>query len=195
MKLKTFLILLILSLSFDHLAAGQNLYPKNNRQTYTVGGGASFTVLDSLVNLESEADRGFWITKVCIYPGSATAAVHTTWQLIRTTTASSGGTLITTEATSGVSFLAKGMYNVNNWTGIARVGGTEGTSGAILDGGGIFVGTATTANGGELCRTYCLDDKQFCPFIPKGVTNGVKLMFTGTAGGTVQGCRIEFAAE
>lgn len=161
--------------------------------------GQSFTAVESLINLESSAGKGFRITKLCIQPGSQTTAAYNLWQLIRTTTASSGGTLISNEATSGAASISK-LYTADaDFDGIGRIGGTEGTSGAIIDQDSIFVGTATTANAGTVCREYCTPSSTMCPTVEPFGTGaprfGVKLMFTAAAGGAAQGATMTIVAE
>lgn len=160
--------------------------------------GQSFTAVESLINLESSAGKGFRITKLCIQPGSQTTAAYNLWQLIRTTTASSGGTLISNEATSGSASISKLYASDADFDGIGRIGGTEGTSGAIIDQGSIFVGTATTANMAT-CIEYCTPSSTMCPTVePFGTGSprfGVKLMFTAAAGGASQGATMYIVAE
>lgn len=161
--------------------------------------GAALTAVSEIISLESSEGKGFRITKLCIQPGVATTAAYTLWQLYRTTTASTGGTLIANEATSGAASVTKLYASDASWAGIARrADGTEGTSGALIDQGNIFVGTATTFNGGEVCREYC-SNSTICPTVePFGAgapRPGVKLMFTGTAGGASQAATIYFVAE
>ena len=150
-----------------------------------------------VLSLEAEASRGFRISKLCIYPGSATAAAIVQWQLIRTTTASSGGTQITAEITSGNNSLAKMDPGDASWSGVARApGATEGSSGAILDSGMAHVAITATppTTFPYFCREYGLiDGKQFV--VAAGTTNGVKLMFEGTAGGVDLGAAIHFVAN
>lgn len=169
---------------------------RTSRGTYTVHAVSAFAAVDSIINLESSEDKGFRITKLCIQPGSATAAAYTLWQLIRTTTASSGGTLIANEGTT-TNAVTKLYAGDTDWPGIARTGGTEGTSGAVIDQGYAFVGTATTANV-PFCIEYCTNFTM-CPTVePYGTAAprpGVKLMFTGTAGGASQAATIHFVSE
>jgi len=171
---------------------------KSDDASYIVAATSAFTAVDSILNLEAEAGRGFRITKVCINPGSATTAANTLWQLIRTTTASSAGAAITAEVTSGNNALVKMDPGDSNWSGAARTSGTEGTSGAILDSGNVYVNIAATGSTGTSLGTQCkeyglVDGKQ--PIVAAGTTNGVKLMFTGTAGGTGQSAAIHFIAN
>jgi len=192
---KLYLALILLLLNTGEINA-QNKEESRKPPTYVFGvSNVAFTAVDSLLNVEAEANRGFYITKVCVTPGSATAAAYTLWQLIRTTTASSGGTVIAAEVTSGNNVNAKMDQRNATWTGIVRTGGTEGSSGAILDSDMIFVNITATPPAviDEFCREYCNENEK-CPFVPKGVTNGVTLMFTGTAGGASQAGRIEIIA-
>lgn len=166
--------------------------------SYILASVTAYTAIESLLNLEAEAARGFRVTKICINGGNATAAANILWQLFRTTSASSGGTAIAAEATTGNNALAKMDPADANWSGAARTGGTEGTSGAILDSGTVFVPIAATGAGpgtpGMFCKEYGLvDGKQ--PIIAAGTANGVKLMFTATAGGAGQSAAIHFVAN
>jgi hypothetical protein len=170
---------------------------KSDDASYIVSVTTAFTTVDSMINLEAEASRGFRITKVCIHPGSATAAANILWQLIRTTTASSAGTVITAENTTTNS-VTKMDPGDANWSGVARTAATEGTSGAVLDQGNVYANIAATGSsetglGGE-CKEYGLvDGKQ--PIVAAGTANGVKLMLTGTAGGVGQAASIHFVAN
>lgn len=158
--------------------------------------GGNTTAANPLLSLEAEAARGFRVRRVCVSGGAATAAAWTTWFLIRTTAASSGGTLIAAEVTTGANSLAKMDPADANWSGVARALGTGGTSGAILDSGAIFaniVGTPPTMEP-EICRDYCLAGGK-CPTVVAGTTNGVKIQFTGTAGGVSQAAKIYFIAD
>lgn len=155
------------------------------------------TGVESLFNLEAEANRGFRITKLCIDPGSATAATWTLWQLIRTTAvASSGGTVIASEATASTNSITKMFSGDASWAGLARVAGTEGTSGAILDQGTIFVNATATPPTMQpsTCFSYC-DNSGICPTVDPGILNGVKLMLTGTAGGVAASAKLYFISE
>jgi hypothetical protein len=170
---------------------------KSDIATYIVAvSNQAYTASEGAIDLEAESGRGFRITKICIEPGSATAAAFVQWQLIRTTTASSGGTVISAETTSGNVSLAKMDPADSNWSGVARTAATEGTSGAILDTGNAFVSITATppAAAPYFCREYGLvDGKQ--PTVQAGTSNGVKLMWEGTSGGADFGAQIHFVAE
>lgn len=156
---------------------------------------SAYTAVESLINLEAEVSRGFRISQMCMNPGSATAGVMTTWQLIRTSTASSGGTVITSEntTTNSVTKMAPGD---SNWSGVARTGGTEGSSGAVLDQGTVYVPILVTPPTvpNWYCREYGVNGGKL-PTVVAGVANGVKLMLTATAGGAGQSAMIRFIAE
>ena len=173
---------------------------KSTRETYNAFITAqAVTASGALLSVESEASRGFRVLRVCVTGGSATAAAWTTWFLIRTTSASSAGTLITAETTSGAGGLAKMDPSGTNWAGVARGAGTGGTAGAQMDGGAVFVAIATTPPtvAGTECRTYCGfgGPGEQCPRVAAGTTNGIRIHFTGTAGGASQAASILFAAE
>ena len=171
---------------------------KSTRATYIASlSSVSYTAVESLINLEAEAGRGFRITEVCVSGGSATAAAWTTWQLIRTTSASSAGTTIAAESTTTHSVTKMDPADAN-WSGAARTGGTEGTSGAVIDQGTIFVNITATPpaapGADQVCHTYCKSGDK-CPTVIAGVANGVKLMFTATAGGALQSAFIKFVGD
>jgi len=154
--------------------------------TYVVHASAlALTAEESMLNIEAEAARGFRISQFCINPGQATAAAWIRWQLIRTTTASSGGTVIAAEATVTNS-VTKMDPGDANWSGAARTAGTEGTSGAVLDQGTVFVNIAATppAHGGHIfCREYGLNGGKLPTIVPGT---------TGTAGGAGASANIRF---
>ena len=189
MKFK-FLILLFILIIVNTEVKAQNL---SNRAAYRIGTFTAYTVLESLINLEAEAERGFYITRICINPGTQTTAGHVPVQLIRTTTVSSAGTVISPEQVAN-NYLSKNNPTDNNWAGIARTGGTEGTSGAGLDLFTVFIPTGTTLGNGEICKEYCIAGTK-CPFVSKGVNNGVKLMFQGGTGAGFQSASIDFVAQ
>jgi hypothetical protein len=169
---------------------------ESDRATYEVHvSGIAVTVLDGVINLEAEVSRGFRISQICISPGSATAAAYTTWQLIRTTTASSAGTPITSENTTTHS-ISKMDPGDANWGGLARFAATEGTSGAVLDAGTIFVNITGTppAVTGWWCREYGMNGGKL-PTVVAGTANGVKLMWTGLAGGANFAAMMQFIAD
>jgi hypothetical protein len=170
---------------------------KSAAATYEVHVSAiAVTASDGVINLESESGRGFRISQVCINPGQATAAAWVQWQLIRTTTASSGGTVISSESTTTHSITKMDPADAT-WSGLARFAATEGTSGAVLDAGTLFVNIAATPPshpGHSFCREYGMNGGKL-PTVGAGVANGVKLMFTGTAGGAGLSAMIRFIAE
>lgn len=154
------------------------------------------TASDGVINLEAESGRGFRISQFCITPGQATAAAWVQWQLIRSTTASSGGTVISSESTTTHSITKMDPADAN-WSGLARFAATEGTSGAVLDAGTLFVNVAATppaVPGQVFCREYGMNGGKL-PVVQAGVANGVKLMFTGTAGGAGLSAMLRFIAD
>jgi len=155
---------------------------------------AAITATGDVLSLEAEPGRGFRIARLCIHPGSATAAAIVQWQLIRTTTASSGGTVISQEVTSGNNSLAKMDPADSNWGGVARAAGaTEGTSGAIIANGMVHKAVTATppSTFPESCNEFGLNGMKM-PTVASGVTNGVKIMYEGTAGGVDFGVRMWF---
>jgi len=169
---------------------------ESTRATYEVHvSNIAVTASDGVINLESEVGRGFRISQLCIEPGAATAAATVLWQLIRTTTASSGGTTIVAESTTTHSITKMDPADAT-WSGTARFAATEGTSGAVLDAGTVFVRIAATPPTKEqlFCREYGMNGGKL-PTVVAGTANGVKLMFTGTAGGVNLSAMIRFIAD
>ena len=183
--------------SADGSATLAGLFGERNLASYAVHvSNIAVTALDDVLNLESEAARGFRISQMCITPGQATAAAWVQWQLIRTTTASTAGTVISPESTTTHSISKSDVADVN-WSGLARFAATEGTSGAVLDAGTLFVNVAATppaVPGQTFCREYGMNGSKL-PTVAAGVTNGVKLIFTGTAGGTGFSAMLRFIAK
>jgi len=170
---------------------------ESDHATYEVHVSAiAVTASDGVINLEAEAGRGFRISQLCITPGQATAAAWVQWQLIRTTTASTVGTVIAAESTTTHSVTKMDPADAN-WSGLARFAATEGTSGAVLDAGTLHVNIAATpptVAAQVFCREYGMNGGKL-PTVVAGVTNGVKLMFTGTAGGAGLSAMIRFIAD
>lgn len=187
-------LFLLLFVLIPNLVQAQFSPPSDFRKfpSYQIGVRTAYTAVESLINLEAEASRGFVITRVCIHAGTLTTADYIPWDLVITNTASSAGTVIVPDSATTNYLRSSNPFNPT-WTGLARTGGTEGNSVATIDGGLLYAPTATALNNGEFCREYCKVNSQ-CPYIPKGVINGVKLFLTPAAGGADQTARIDFVA-
>lgn len=173
---------------------------QSTRATYTCSAGGLATTAAYALSLEAEAARGFKITRICVGTSNATAAALQTVTVRRTTTASSGGTAITSEGT-GTSGVAQHVPGTGNYAGVCRLTGTAGTAGALLDifgwtVGEIAAGAADPQGQGVFCKTYGLEGEQ-APTVVSGTTNGVDVRVTAAgAGGLASGSiSITFIAE
>jgi hypothetical protein len=172
-------------------------YGPSARATYMVSvSNQANTTAVTPVLVEAEAARGFRVTMLCITPGSQTTGASQLVQLMRTTTASSAGTVITAEVTTGNNGLSKFDPSDASWSGVARALGTPGTAGAIIDTFTIGVppAAALDASPGEVCRRYCVTGEK-CPTVQAGVTNGLKIAYTGATGGAGFSASLVFIAE
>lgn len=112
-----------------------------------------------ILSLEPTDAAGFRISEVCVSSSSATAAAAVTVTVSRRTTASTGGTLLTAEGT-GTTTVSKLRHEMAaNFPGIARLGGTPGTIGAVVDQwsfavGELGAGAADTAGPPPQCKRY-----------------------------------------
>lgn len=164
----------------------------SNRPTYIASVSGQATTGAYLLSIESSSAVGFKITKICYSssPATAAAAVTVTVQR-RTTAASSGGTALTNEGT-GATAISKMDPADANYPGIARLNGTPGTAGAVLDQQHLTVaeiaaGTADPGDTYERCIDYCRAGEK-CPTAPIGVVNGISINVTAAgAGGLAAG--------
>lgn len=163
----------------------------STKPTYTCTATGLVTTAAYALTLESSAALGFKVQKICVGSSVATAAALQTVTVRRTTTASSGGTAVTSEGT-GTSSIAKHDPADGNWAGICRITGTAGTAGALLDGFGWTVpelGAGAADPGGPpmFCKTYG-DESEKAPVVLSGITNGIDVRVTAAgAGGLASG--------
>jgi hypothetical protein len=161
---------------------------RSARPTYVASVGAQATTAAIVLSVESSALVGFKLVQLCVGITNATAAAGVTVTVQRRTTASSGGTALTAEGT-GTASISKLDPADGNWPGVARVGGTPGTAGAILDQQGFQVGelgagTADTHSLPPWCKMYGGATGEKPITVLPGVTNGltVTLGAAGTGG-------------
>src|SRR5262245_53012222 len=100
------------------------------KQTYVASVSGQATTGAILLSIEAPAASGFRLVGWCVGTTSATAAAGVTVTVQRTTTASSGGTALTAEGT-GTTVVSKLNPGHANFPGVARLGGTPGTAGAV----------------------------------------------------------------
>jgi hypothetical protein len=165
-----------------------------SRPTYVASVSGQATTAAVLLSIESSATTGFRISRICWASSSATATAAVTVTVRRTTTASSAGTALTAEGT-GTTAVSKMDPADPNFGGTARLGGTPGTAGAVLDQFG-FVAPAANALTGPLCQTYG-DRPTKMPQAALGTANGISVNVSaagagGLAAGTIS---VEFVAD
>lgn len=172
----------------------------SSQPTYIASAGGLATTAAYALSLEAEVTRGFRIQKICIGTSPATAAAVQTVTIRRTTTASTGGTVVTAEAT-GANSVAKMDPADGNWSGVVRLTGTAGTAGALLDTWSFTtseIGAGTADGNGQAvyCRTYG-DESEKAPRVLAGVALGVDVRVTAAgAGGLAAGSiSVTFTAE
>jgi hypothetical protein len=158
--------------------------------TYAASVSGQATTAAILLSIEAPAATGFRLTGICLSGlSNATAAAAVTVTVQRRTTASSGGTALTAEGT-GATVVSKFIPTSANFPGIARLNGTPGTAGAVLDQFGTQVATGLTSpNTDAICKTYGLVGEAQ-PSVAPGVANGLSINVSaigagGLASGTV----------
>jgi hypothetical protein len=185
---------------FNSFASLRTYIGRSDRTTYTCSAGGLATTSAYALAIEAEVARGFHISRICVGTSAATAAALQTLTVRRTTTASSGGTIVTAEGT-GTSGVAQLVPGSGNWSGVCRLTGTAGTAGALMDihgwtVGEIAAGTADPGTTATNCFEYGLNGSQM-PYVASGVANGVDVRVTAAgAGGLASGSiSITFIAE
>lgn len=161
--------------------------------TYVASVGGQATTANIVLSIEPSATVGFKLIKYCVGMSNATAAAPVTVTVQRrTTAASSGGTALTNEGT-GATAISKHDWSDANYPGVARLNGTPGTAGAVLDQEGFTVGeiaagTADPASLPVFCQPFNEMGLMKPIRIQAGVTNGVSITVTAPgAGGLASG--------
>ena len=165
--------------------AAEIIRGKSVRPTYSVSFGALGAAAAHTVSIESSAGTGFRLTRWCISVSNATAASSVNVVVQRRTTASSGGTAATNEGT-GTSVVSKFDPADGSYGGIARLDGTPGTAGAVLDQQNIQVGIIATGAGSEpgFCREYGTEGDK-TPIAAAGVANGISIAVPSFGAGSL----------
>lgn len=161
---------------------------KPSRVTYIASVSGQAATSAYIVSLEADASLGIKIVSICVGTSNATAAAAGTITVQRRTTASSGGTALTAEGT-GATAVSKLDPADGNFAGVARLGGTPGTGGAVIDQYGFTVGEigAGTADPPGLpvfCRDYGMAGSK--PIvISAGTSNGVSVNVSAAGAGAL----------
>jgi hypothetical protein len=162
-----------------------SLFAVTSPDTYIVSVSGQPTTAAILLSIESSSTLGFRLLSWCadgISNATAAAAVTVTVQR-RTTAASSGGTLLTNEGT-GTTAVTKVDPLSPNFPGIARLNGTPGTAGAVIDQRALQVATGFASQSTPICQDY-INDYARAPSIPAGVVNGVSINISAVGAGGI----------
>lgn len=163
----------------------------STRATYIVTATGLATTATYNLSIESSASTGFKLAKWCVGVSNATAAALVTVNVNRRTTASTGGTAVTSEGTASPAISKMDPADAS-FGGLAKVTATLGTIGPLLDGVGFMVGelAAGTADVPSLpvfCKDYALNGEKM-PTVVAGVANGLSITVTAPgAGGLASG--------
>lgn len=150
----------------------------STRSTIAVVANALTTTAAYNLSIEAGSSLGFKLAGWCIGASSATAAAAVVVTVQRRTTASSGGTACTAEGTSSCA-MSKFDPADSNFSGVARVTGTPGSAGAVLDASGIQIGeigagTADAPGPAPICRFYGTQGDKM-PTVSAGTANGISI--------------------
>jgi hypothetical protein len=160
--------------------------------TYRAVVGSQSAAAVRTLSIESPATHRLQILEICVNTSPATATATVNSLVARTTTASSGGTLFAPEGTSNF-VVSKMDPSSADFPGVARLDGTPGTAGAVLDRWNIIVpeiGAGTADPGGlwPFCRPYYQIPGGM--LIPSGVTNGIQVQISAAGAGAFSGVSI-----
>ena len=159
------------------------------RATYTATASALTTTAVYSMQIESAADVGFKLMKLCVtYSLGATAAgTVITTTVNRRTTAGSGGTTLTNEATATPS-ISKHDYAGANYTGTVRLTPTLGTIGALLDSWSfpqtVVAGTTGITPISMVCRDYDIESREPIT-VQAGTGNGLSIAVSAGGAGSL----------
>lgn len=172
--------------------AAEEVTGRSSRATYVASVAGQATTAAITLSVESASGTGFRLLGWCVSGVSnATAAAAVTVTVQRRTTPSTGGTALTAEGT-GTTSISKMDPADGNYGGIARLGGTTGTAGAVLDQAGFQVGeigagSADPNAAAPYCKYYGLAGEK-APIVAAGVTNGLSVSVSSAgAGGLAAG--------
>lgn len=153
--------------------------------TYVVGSGAlTPTAAMDLLVLEAPVSGVVRLQRIIIWnPGIQTAAAFVTLQLIRKTTAGTGGAVTPVQVDA-----ADGAYAGLTRTGVT----TRGSDGTVIDQFTIWVPAAGAAFT-PVAIDFSLNDAIKAPVVPIGITNGIALKHPGVAGAASFSCSLVFS--
>lgn len=157
------------------------------RETYYVTATGLVTTAAYNISIEASAATGFKLINWCVAVSNATAAALVTVNINRRSTASSGGVVAASEATTSPS-ISKADPAAGNFAGVVRQTATLGTIGALLDGVGFQVGTIAGGNALQpFCRSYTGEGAKAL-YVAAGTANGISITVTAPgAGGLASG--------
>lgn len=168
----------------------QVIQGQSPRPTYTATATALTTTAIYSMQIESAADVGFKLTRLCVaYALGATAAgTVVTTTVNRRTTASSGGTLLTNENTATPS-ISKHGYGDANYSGAVRLTPTTlGTIGALLDSWSfpqtVVAGTTGITPISMVCKDYDTESREPI-IIQAGTANGLSVAVSAGGAGSL----------
>lgn len=180
--MKTMRRILLLALALA-LTSGDVLGQTSPRTTYIASVGGQATTAAITLSIEASATQGFKLVGWCVGSSAATAAAAVTVTIQRRTTVSSSGTQLTNEGTgsTAISTLNPG-HPV--FPGIARLNGTPGSGGAVLDQVGFQVGVIASTPGPQpFCKTYFNATGIPMPEVLAGVANGLSINVSSAGSG------------
>lgn len=167
----------------------------STRTTYIASVSAATAATAHTLSIESAAGTGFKLAKFCVTVSNAAAASSIAVTVQRRTTASSAGTALTNNGTGTTAITS--MDGTSSYGGIARLDGTPGTAGAVLDQHQIQIGIIATGAGSEVpyCVQYGGLGEQM-PTVAAGVNNGLSIAVpTLGAGSLATGITATIIAE
>lgn len=180
MRIASLLLALALALSAPLTAQTSRL------PTWIASASGLATTSAYTMSVEPNAVRSVRLATICVGSSNATAAAAVTVTVQRRLTASSGGTVATSEGTgtAAVSALEQGD---GIYPGIVRITGTLGTAGPVLDQwsfmvGELGAGAADPTSFPVFCKSY--GDVGTKPItIPQGVANGLSISVSASGSG------------
>lgn len=146
----------------------------STRTTYRASVSGLTAATAHTLSIESAAGTGFKLSGFCVSVSNATAASSIAVTVARRTTASSGGTALTNNGTGTTAITS--FDGDSSYGGIARIDGTPGTAGAVLDQYQFQIGIIATGAGSSL--PFCVQYGQWgeqMPTVAAGVNNGLSI--------------------
>lgn len=156
----------------------------SSRATYIASVSGQDPASAIILSLEASAGTGIKVQRICSSMSPATASAAVTVTVQRRTTASSGGTALTAEGT-GATAVTKLDPSSSNFGGVARLGGTPGTGGAVIDQWGYVTGTVANNTGlAMFCMPYAIAGTKPI-YITAGTANGITVNISAHGAGAL----------